>query len=376
MQYRTFKKLDREVSLLGMGAMRLPETEDGQINEPEAIDIIKSAIDAGINYVDTAFGYHNGKSEGLVGKALRDGYREKVLLADKMPIWLAKDEEHMKEMFQTQLERLDTDYIDMYLVHSVNKPNWKRIKKLNLMPFLEEMKAAGKIKHIGFSFHDSYEFFEEVLDSYPWEFCQIQLNYMDKDIQAGVKGLKLAAEKGLSVIIMEPLKGGKLTTGIPPTVQELWDNAPVKRTPAEWGFKWLANMPEVTLILSGMSSREQLQQNIATVSAADLNVLSDKERELIDKVSDEYNRLIKYSCTGCEYCLPCPQKLKIPDLIDTLNEWNIYGQNPATKMEYIEWVPEGRHASDCISCKACEKKCPQGLPVAQIMKETAEIFGV
>lgn len=376
MQYRTFKKLDREVSLLGMGAMRLPETEDGQINEPEAIDIIRSAIDAGINYVDTAFGYHNGKSEGLVGKALRDGYREKVLLADKMPIWLAKDEEHMKEMFQTQLERLDTDYIDMYLVHSVNKPNWKRIKKLNLMPFLEEMKAAGKIKHIGFSFHDSYEFFEEVLDSYPWEFCQIQLNYMDKDIQAGVKGLKLAAEKGLSVIIMEPLKGGKLTTGIPPTVQELWDNAPVKRTPAEWGFKWLANMPEVTLILSGMSSREQLQQNIATVSAADLNVLSDKERELIDKVSDEYNRLIKYSCTGCEYCLPCPQKLKIPDLIDTLNEWNIYGQNPATKMEYIEWVPEGRHASDCISCKACEKKCPQGLPIAQIMKDTAEIFGV
>ena len=376
MQYRTFKKLDREVSLLGMGAMRLPETEDGQINEPEAIDIIRSAIDAGINYVDTAFGYHNGKSEGLVGKALKDGYREKVLLADKMPIWLAKDEEHMKEMFQTQLERLDTDYIDMYLVHSVNKPNWKRIKKLNLMPFLEEMKAAGKIKHIGFSFHDSYELFEEVLDSYPWEFCQIQLNYMDKDIQAGVKGLKLAAEKGLSVIIMEPLKGGKLTTGIPPTVQELWNNAPVKRTPAEWGFKWLANMPEVTLILSGMSSREQLQQNIATVSAADLNVLSDEERELIDKVSDEYNRLIKYSCTGCEYCLPCPQKLKIPDLIDTLNEWNIYGQNPATKMEYIEWVPEGRHASDCISCKACEKKCPQGLPIAQIMKETSEIFGV
>lgn len=376
MQYRTFKKLDREVSLLGMGAMRLPETEDGQINEPEAIDIIRSAIDAGINYVDTAFGYHNGKSEGLVGKALRDGYREKVLLADKMPIWLAKDEDHMKEMFQTQLERLDTDYIDMYLVHSVNKPNWKRIKKLNLMPFLEEMKAAGKIKHIGFSFHDSYELFEEVLDSYPWEFCQIQLNYMDKDIQAGVKGLKLAAEKGLSVIIMEPLKGGKLTTGIPPTVQELWNNAPVKRTPAEWGFKWLANMPEVTLILSGMSSREQLQQNIATVSAADLSVLSDEERELIDKVSDEYNRLIKYSCTGCEYCLPCPQKLKIPDLIDTLNEWNIYGQNPATKMEYIEWVPEGRHASDCISCKACEKKCPQGLPIAQIMKETSEIFGV
>ena len=196
---------------------------------------------------------------------------------------------------------------------------------------------------------------------------------MDKDIQAGVKGLKLAAEKGLSVIIMEPLKGGKLTTGIPPTVQELWDNAPVKRTPAEGGFKWLANMPEVTLILSGMSSGEQLQQNIATVSAADLNVLSDEERELIDKVSDEYNRLIPYSCTGCQYCLPCPQKLEIQKVIGYYNDWNVYEHNPSTKFEYDSWLV--KHGSDCVGCGSCEEKCPQSLPIIEAMKAAAEVFG-
>ena len=376
MQYRTFKKIDKEVSLLGMGCMRLPETEDGSVDEAEAIDIIRSAIDAGVNYVDTAYMYHNGMSEKVVGKALKDGYREKVLLADKMPIWLAKDEEHMKKIFDKQLTHLETDCIDMYLVHNVGKAPWKRAKKLNLMPFLEEMKAQGKIKHIGFSFHDSYEFFEEMLEEYPWEFCQIQLNYMDKNIQAGVKGLKLAASKGLSVIIMEPLKGGRLTDAVPPSVQKLWDDFGTDRTPAQWAFKWLANMPEVTLMLSGMSAKAQLEENIRTLSADDIAELTDAEKELIDKASDEYNRLIKYSCTGCQYCMPCPQKLEIPKLITYLNDWNAYEQNPSTKFEYTTWIPDGRHASDCIGCKACEEKCPQKLPIAQAMKEAEEAFGL
>lgn len=189
--------------------------------------------------------YHGGVSETIVGKALKDGYREKVLLADKMPIWLAKDEDHMKEIFNDQLKKLDVDYIDMYLVHNVNISNWKRCKKLNLMPFLEEMKAQGKIRHIGFSFHDKLEFFKELLEEYDWEFCQIQLNYMDKNHQAGVEGLRYATERGLDVIIMEPLKGGRLTDFVPPTVQEIWDGFNVKKSPAEWAFKWLANMPEV-----------------------------------------------------------------------------------------------------------------------------------
>ncbi len=376
MQYREFKKIGSDVSLLGVGCMRLPQAEDGKVNEAEAIRIIRTAIDKGVNYVDTAYMYHNGESEKVLGKALKDGYREKVMLADKMPIWLAKDEEGMKNIFEEQLRRLDTDCIDMYLVHNVTVPVWKRAKKLNLMPFLDEMKAQGKIKHIGFSFHDTFDFFKEVIDEYPWEFCQIQLNYMDKDHQAGVKGLKYAAEKGLGVIIMEPLKGGRLTDAIPPTVQALWDKAAVKRTPAEWAFRWLANMPEVTLMLSGMSSMEQLSANIDTLSSADISELTSDEKELINKVSDEYNRLIKYSCTGCKYCMPCPHKLEIPKIIGYYNDWNVYEQNPSTKMEYMDWLGDGFHASDCAGCHLCEEKCPQALPIVQAMKDAAEAFGV
>ena len=376
MRYRIFNKINEKVSLLGMGAMRLPETADGEVDEKEAIDIIRSSVDSGVNYVDTAYNYHGGKSEVIVGKALKDGYRQKVLLADKMPIWMAKDETKMKEIFDTQLERLDVDCIDMYLVHSVNVPNWKRAKKLNLLPFLEEMKAQGKIRYIGFSFHDSYELFEEVLGAYPWDFCQIQLNYMDKDLQAGVKGLKAAAERGLGVVIMEPLKGGRITDAVPPTVQKIWDEAPIKRTPAEWAFKWLANMPEVTVMLSGMNAESQLQENMKTLSDEHVADLTQEEKDLIDRVSDEYNRLIKYSCTGCNYCMPCPQKLDIPRILRYFNDWNIYEQNPSTKLEYTTWIPAGRHASDCIGCKACEEKCPQHLPISQAMKEAAEAMGV
>ena len=376
MQYRKFKKIGSDVSLLGVGCMRLPQTEDGKVNEAEAVDIIRTAIDKGVNYVDTAYMYHNGESEKVLGKALKDGYREKVMLADKMPIWLAKDEEGMKNIFEEQLRRLDTDCIDMYLVHNVTVPVWKRAKKLNLMPFLDEMKAQGKIKHIGFSFHDTFEFFKEVIDEYPWEFCQIQLNYMDTDHQAGVQGLNYAAEKGLGVIIMEPLKGGRLTDAVPPTVQKLWDGAATKRTPAEWAFKWLANMPEVTLMLSGMSSMEQLSANIDTLSSSDISELTSDEKELINQVSDEYNRLIKYSCTGCKYCMPCPHKLEIPRIIGYYNDWNVYEQNPSTRMEYIDWLGDGFHASDCAGCHLCEEKCPQALPIVQAMKDAAEAFGV
>lgn len=376
MLYREFKKIDKKVSLLGLGCMRFPENEDGSVKEQESIEIIRSSIDSGVNYVDTAFTYHGGKSEKILGKALKDGYREKVLLADKMPIWIAKDEDSMKSIFYKQLERLDTDCIDMYLVHNVNRGIWKRALKLNLMPFLEEMKAEGRIKHIGFSFHDSYEFFEEMLDAYPWEFCQIQLNYMDKDHQAGVRGLKYAAEKGLDVIVMEPLKGGRITDAIPPVIQSLWDSAPVKRSPAEWAFKWLASMPEITLMLSGMSSKDQVEENIKLLSDESITKMTDDESALIDKVSDEYNRLIKYACTGCNYCMPCPQKLDIPRILRYFNDWNVYEKNPSTKMEYETWIGPGQHASDCIGCRACEEKCPQALPISQAMKEAAEAFGV
>lgn len=373
MQYRTFNKIDVKTSLLGMGAMRFPLNEDGSVNESEAIKIVRTAIDSGINYVDTAYGYHGGASEVIVGKALQDGYREKVILADKMPAWLAKDEDEMKQIFYTQLERLGVDYIDMYLVHNVNRGIWKRCQKFNVMDFLTEMKAQGKIKHIGFSFHDSLDFFEEMLDAYPWEFCQIQLNYMDINHQAGVKGLKLAAEKGLGVIIMEPLKGGRLTDKIPPAIQEIWNEAEIKRSPAEWAFKWLAAKPEVTLMLSGMSSMEQLEANLEIFAKEDVAILTEQESALVEKVSDKYNQLIPYSCTGCEYCLPCPQKLDIPKILSYFNDWNVYEQNPSTKNEYSTWLV--KHASDCIGCGACEENCPQSLPIAEAMKAASEAFG-
>lgn len=376
MQKRKFKKINLETSLLGLGCMRLPSNEDGSVDEETAIKLIRKAIDNGINYVDTAFTYHGGKSEKILGKALADGYRDKIILADKMPAWVAKDEESMKSIFYKQLERLNTDHIDMYLIHNVTRGIWKRAKKVNVMPFLEEMKAAGKIKHIGFSFHDTYDFFEEMLDEYPWDFCQIQLNYMDKNHQAGYKGLKLASEKGLGVVIMEPLKGGRLTDAIPPSIQTIFNKFGIKRSPTEWAFKWLANMPELTVMLSGMSSLSQLEENIKIFNDESLNELSDRESNLINDISDEYNSLIKYSCTGCNYCMPCPSRLEIPRILRYLNDWEVYEQNPSTKLEYTTWIAPGTHASDCIGCKECESKCPQGLPISIAMNEMAKIMGV
>lgn len=374
MQYRTFHKTGQKVSLLGMGTMRLPLSPDGKPDRQEAVSMIRRSIDQGINYVDTAYMYHDGESEKIVGEALKDGYREKVLLADKMPVWLAKDEEKMRAMFDEQLRRLDVDRIDMYLVHNITAPVWKRAKKFNLLPFLEEKQAEGKIKHIGFSFHDELPLFKEVIDAYPWDFCQIQLNYMDKDFQAGEEGLRYAASKKIPVIVMEPLKGGKLTDALPRTVEALWKQAQVQRTPAEWAFRWVANHPEVLTILSGMSSQEQLSENLRILSAAEANSLSPEELAVIDQVSDEYNKLIQYSCTGCKYCMPCPKKIDIPTAINFYNEWFLYEGNPKIKADYPVWLTEGRRPSDCVACKACEGHCPQHLPISEIMAKTAEIF--
>lgn len=374
MQYRTFDKTGQKVSLLGMGTMRLPVTEDGQVDREAAISMIRHSIDEGINYVDTAYMYHDGESEKIVGQALKDGYREKVLLADKMPVWLAKDEEAMRSIFDEQFARLEVDVIDMYLVHNVTVPVWKRAQKFHLMDFLEEKRAEGKIRHIGFSFHDQLSLFKEVIDSYPWDFCQIQLNYMDKEFQAGEEGLHYAAEKGIPVIIMEPLKGGKLTDTLPPSVKALWKQAEIQRTPAEWALRWVANHSEILTILSGMSAPEQLEENLRILSQAKPNSLTEKELSIIDQVSSEYNRLIQYSCTSCKYCMPCPKKIDIPTALRFYNEWFLYEGNPKIKADYPNWLVKDRQPGDCIACKACEDHCPQHLPISEIMKKTAEIF--
>lgn len=374
MEYRKFGKDGQDVSLLGFGSMRLPVLSNGEIDEPQAINMIRTAIDRGVNYVDTAYMYHDGKSEVVVGKALKDGYREKVLLADKMPIWSARNEDEMKAIFEEQFKRLDVTCIDMYLVHNITTGIWKLAKKHNLLRFLEEEKKKGRIKYIGFSFHDELPVFKEVLDAYQWDFCQIQLNYMDADFQAGVAGLTYATEKGIPVIVMEPLKGGKITDSLPSSIQEIWDTAEIKRTPAEWAFKWVANFPSVFTILSGMSNMAQLEDNLRIFNDLKPDSLTEKEKAIIRQAAYQYNSLIKFSCTACKYCMPCPVKINIPSVISLYNDWFLYGQNQKTADDYLMWNPLGKRASDCTGCKACEEHCPQGLPVSEIMKLAAALF--
>lgn len=370
MKYTNFK--DNKVSLLGMGCMRLPLDADGKVDEAEAIRIIRHGIDEGITYVDTAYMYHDGLSEKVLGKALKDGYREKVLLADKMPPWMAKSEEDIEKIFNKQLERLQTDCIDMYLVHNVGGKLWKFTERYNVLDFLAKKKEEGKIRHIGFSFHDDYEFFEEVIDKFPWEFVQIQLNYIDENFQAGVKGLKLAGEKGLPVIIMEPLKGGRLASTMPPAVDEIWSQMKEKRTPVEWAFRWVADFPEVMTILSGMSSYEQLEDNIRIFADLEAGNLTADEKKVISSVADKFREIIEYDCTKCRYCMPCPEKIDIPRTIDLYNQLGIYDNADAIRIEYSWMAPH--LPSKCVTCKKCESHCPQSLPISDIMKKAAAEF--
>jgi uncharacterized protein len=373
MQYTTFKKTGQKISLLGMGTMRLPQTSDGKVDEPAAIALIRKAIDNGINYVDTAYMYHDGESEVITGKALQDGYREKVLLADKMPVWMAKDPEGMAAIFETQLQRLGTQVIDMYLIHNLTVAIWERCQKFGLLPYLEEQKRLGRIHHIGFSFHDELPFFKELIDAYPWDFCQIQLNYMDKKYQAGLEGLQYAESKGIPVIVMEPLKGGKLTDRIPPVIEKIWAEAKIKRSPADWAFRWVADLPGILTILSGMSAEEQLDENLNIFSRMTPPLLTEEERQRIDRVSTLYNELIPHSCTACKYCLPCPQKIDIPSFIELFNEWHVYEHNPKVMVNFGWWFPKYK-PSLCTGCKVCEGLCPQHLPISRIMSEGSMIF--
>lgn len=372
MLYRKMGKTNEEVSLLGFGAMRLPVDGEGQIDEAASIALIRKAIDNGINYIDTAFLYP--KSEKIIGKALQDGYREKAFIADKFPLATTRSEEDRESIFNKQLERLGVDCIDFYLLHNISPAFWKRVAKYDVYNFFAQKKKEGKIKHLGFSFHGGFELFKEVIDAYDWDFCQIQLNYMDKNEQATIEGLNYAYDKGISVIIMEPLKGGRLTQNIPPAVQEIWDGAEDQKTPAEWAFKWLISNPKISLILSGMSSEEQLDANLKIFSDPDMETLTDAQAELLETVADKYRSLIKFGCTGCNYCLPCPQKIVIPSVIGYYNDWNAFDHPTSAKFEYTGWL--GKHGSDCIECHACEDKCPQHLPIAQAMKEAAEAFGL
>lgn len=371
MQYRKFgKKVDKEVSALGYGCMRLPIMPDGSINEAEAIGQIRHAIDNGVNYMDTAYVYHGGKSEVVLGKALKDGYREKVYIADKMPVWEVKKYEDFDRILDEQLARLDTDHIDFYLLHALNKDSWNKVKELEPFKFLENAKANGKIKHIGFSFHDNAETFIEIVDSYDWDFCQIQYNYMDEFNQATVNGLRHASDKGLAVVIMEPLLGGKLAVIPPKEVQELWNTSETKRTPAEWSLSWIWNHPEVTLLLSGMNSISQIDENIAIASKVKANSLTDSEKELVYKVRDKFNELTKVKCTACRYCVDdCPMKIDIPRVFALYNEAAVYNTIKGSSNAYVNHIEKDHNASVCIECGQCEGMCPQQLTIREYLKD-------
>ena len=377
MNYRNFGKTGYQTSALGFGCMRLPQLPDGGIDEAEATRILRYAIDRGVNYVDTAWSYHGGESEGWLGRALQDGYRQKVAVATKMPSWLIEKTEDFDYYFEQQLERLQTDHVDFYLLHTMKQEYWDKYKALNVFEWAERQKAEGKIRNFGFSFHDELSVFEEILNGYQgWDFCQIQYNYMDVDYQAGMRGLKAAAERGLGVVIMEPLKGGRLAIAEPPApVAEVFSQAESPRKPAEWALQWLWNQPEVSVVLSGMSAFEQVKENIESAERSGAGSLSEAEVKMMADVRDAWQGLAPVACTHCEYCLPCPSGVEIPNIFEIYNNSKMYDIQEQGKRRYLKEIPEGSRADECVECGACEAICPQNLTIIDYLKDAHLYLG-
>lgn len=372
MQYRKFGKLDWNASVLGFGCMRLPTT-DGLPSSPniiefEAVRMVRRAIDAGVNYIDTAYPYHAMKSEGVVGKALKDGYREKVKLATKCPVWLIKKPEDFDAYLAEQLARLDMPKIDLYLMHGLTLDRWQStVLKHNLLEKAEAAVADGRLGHVGFSFHDSYDAFVKIVDGYDkWSFCQIQYNYLDVKKQAGTAGLKYAHSKGLPVVIMEPLLGGKLANP-PQKIMEMYHQEGVASAPADLALRWLWNQPEVTVVLSGMGAMQQVEQNIATASAAKAQSMPAKELEFIGRLQERYAKLIPIGCTRCNYCMPCPNGVDIPENLGLYNDGVVHEDMKRQSFVYMRFFKEQARAGACLQCKECEKKCPQKIPISDWM---------
>jgi predicted aldo/keto reductase-like oxidoreductase len=339
-----------------------------------AVKMIRHAIDNGVNYLDTAYTYHGGMSEVLVGKALQDGYRDKVKIATKMPVRLVEKQKNLDEYFNTHLERLQVDYIDFYLLHGIRKERMSQIERFKILEWTDEKLEDGKIKHLGFSFHDDLPFFKEIVDYHDWTFCQIQLNYMDADYQAGIEGLKYAADRGLGVVVMEPIKGGKLAVTPPKEVMEIWDRSRKKRSPAEWALQWVWNLPEVSVALSGMSEMWHVEENLVYADRSGPGTLTPEELAFYDEVKNTYNQLGFVGCTECQYCMPCPEGVDIPTILGYYNEYYMSGGNQEVKNSYWKNISLDNHSSNCIACGECEEKCPQMLPIRKLMNETVGLF--
>jgi predicted aldo/keto reductase-like oxidoreductase len=379
MLYRMMPKNGDRLSILGFGCMRLPVQKDGSIDEVRAIAQIRTTIDQGVNYLDTAWPYHGGQSEPLLAKALQNGYREKVKIATKLPSWMIKTRPDMDRYLNAQLEKLATEQIDYYLLHALEGTSWDKLERLGVTDFLNTALADGRIKNAGFSFHGSQEAFKRIVDAYPWTFCQIQYNFLDQEYQAGRAGLEYAAAKAMGVIIMEPLRGGNLgLPTAPPAVAEIWQRAETQRTPVEWALRWVWNHPEVTVVLSGMNEEAHIEENLAIAEAALPGALTAAECELVQAAALTYKRIMKVGCTGCGYCMPCPEGVSIPACFELYNKMHLFGNQAEVKFMYARRLSgqisgaDPGFASQCVACGECLEKCPQQLEIPDFLASVAE----
>jgi hypothetical protein len=359
--------------------MRLPG-KGRAIDEERATKQIRYAIDNGLNYVDTAAPYHGGESEKLLGKALKEGYRERVKVADKLtPLMLNKPED-MDKMLDTQLQKLQTDHIDYYLLHGLDAEVWKKLQGFEVLRFLNKAKANGKIVNAGFSFHGGRVAFKEIVDAYDWTMCQMQYNFLDEDLQAGTEGLKYAASKNMAVMVMEPLRGGTLAGRLPKEVVQIYRDSGHQRSAAEWGLRWVWNHPEVTVVLSGMNDESQITENLKTAETALPNSMNPDELATMSKVAVSYKRLTKVPCTGCEYCMPCPQGVNIPNNFNIYNQYYMFGEKTKSRGMYAAMLMglmtgQRADASLCKNCGSCAKHCPQHIAIPTELKSVKKTLG-
>ncbi|MDR3063183.1 MAG: aldo/keto reductase [Methanobrevibacter sp.] len=370
MIYRPLEKTNDDFSLLGYGCMRFPK-KNGRIDIEESEKHIIHAIENGVNYFDTAYTY--GGHEKALGSILSKGYRDKVKIATKLPIFNLKNREDMDKIFNTQLERLQTDHIDYYLIHGLSSfQQWEDVKTLGILEFIAEEQEKGRIINIGFSAHTNLVNFKKIVDDYNWDVAMIQYNYIDENYQAGTDGLNYAHSKGLGIIVMEPLRGGMLVDKLPKEAQKIFKDYKIKRSSAEWGFRWLADNPKINVVLSGMSTTEQLEENLKIFSNHQANSLSDEEKQIYNNVKDIFKCKLKVDCTGCGYCLPCPSNVDIPTCFSSYNDKAIFGSLMANIMYFVSTLENNSPAKNCTSCGVCVNKCPQNIPIVDEIKKVSK----
>lgn len=367
---RMIPALGKEISRLGYGGMRFPKNGD-EVDMDAAVQLLRKAYEMGINYFDTAMVYHKGESEKIFGKAFEPYPRNSYLIADKMSIWLCSDEEDMKARFYNQLKTLKTDYIDFYLVHSLNRNHYKKVKDLHCVEFLQQMKQEGKIKHLGFSFHDTYQVFTQILNDYTWDFVQIQLNYLDWHNQGAEQLYRELERRNLPVMVMEPVRGGYLATIDSERAKPFLELEP-QRSIASWAIRWVESLPQVAVVLSGMSDLQQLEDNVATMTH--FEPMNEQELAAIDRVVEEIRKVNEIPCTGCRYCMDCPMGVDIPEIFSIYSQYKIFGKEKAFVKDYEEVVEHGNGAEHCVRCMACTTKCPQMIAIPDKLEMIAKLY--